>query len=194
MCALGGASLYKLPMICWIQGAPASQKAALNVHIKISDEEPVSPPKGIWISLNSLWRCDHERVTCIPPLFFSLPPFFSITPPFLCWKLVFARCLLFWRVAVDYTHSIRTELNKQLWDNWGGNEFSHRREEGADVSCMPALGPVSDPCSAPLQHHHAWRALQAHGRDANLDKCARGCHPAPHGRFSCQEDVRLFVC
>ncbi len=141
MRALGGASLYNLPMICWIQGAPASQKATLKAHIKISDEEPVSPPKGIWISLDSLWRCDHERVTCIPPLFFSLPPFFSITPPFLCWKLVFARCLLFWRVAVDYTHSIRTELNKQLWDNWGGNEFSHRREEGADVSCMPAPGP-----------------------------------------------------
>ncbi len=54
-------------------------------------------------------------------------------------------------------------------------------------------GPTSDPCSAPLQHHHAWRALQAHGRDANLDKCARGCHPAPHGRFSCQEDVRVCV-
>ncbi len=119
---------------------PGQPKATLKVHIKSSDEEPLSPPKGIWISLDSLWRCDHERVTCIPR-FFLPPPFLSITPPFLCWKLVFARCLLFWRVAVDYTHSIRTELNKQLWDNWGGNEFLHRREEGADVSCMPALGP-----------------------------------------------------
>ncbi len=73
VCALGGASLYNLPMICWIQGAPANQKATLKVHIKSSDEEPLSPPKGIWISLDSLWRCDHERVTCIPPLFSPSP-------------------------------------------------------------------------------------------------------------------------
>lgn len=44
------------------------------------------------------------------------------------------------------------------------------------------------PCPASLHRHDAWRALQARGRDANLDKNARGRHPALHGSSSCREE------
>ncbi len=82
------------------------------------------------------WTCNVHS-----PAFFLPPPFLFYYSSFFVLKIGFCPMFAFWRVAVDYTHSIRTELNKQLWDNWGGNEFSHRREEGADVSCMPAPGP-----------------------------------------------------
>ncbi len=51
VCALGGASLYNLPMICWIQGAPANQR----LHWKFILKAPTRSLSPLLKAFEFLW-------------------------------------------------------------------------------------------------------------------------------------------